>query len=85
MQKDPDLIEKKGKATPHSLRDTFATRLVRRNMSLYKVSKLLGHATMEIRSTPSCNSVRRQRKPPAPRVRGHGALGAHDPMRSGFT
>ena len=32
MQKDPDLIEKKGKATPHSLRDTFATRLVRRNV-----------------------------------------------------
>ena len=30
----------------HSLRDTYASRLAQRGMSLHKVSKLLGHSSM---------------------------------------
>jgi integrase len=35
----------RGKATVHSLRDTFATRLLKRGMTLHELSKLLGHTT----------------------------------------
>jgi site-specific recombinase XerD len=31
----------------HSLRHTFATRLVQKGVSIYKVSKLLGHADVK--------------------------------------
>lgn len=34
----------KGKVTPHTFRDTFASRLVQAGVSLLKVSHLLGHA-----------------------------------------
>jgi integrase len=34
----------RGKATPHTFRDTFASRLVQAGLSLLKVSHLLGHA-----------------------------------------
>jgi integrase len=37
------LNTQRGKATLHSLRDTYATRLVTRGMTLHKVAKLLGH------------------------------------------
>lgn len=42
----PALVETKGRFTPHSFRDTFATRLVQNGVSLQKVSKLLGHASI---------------------------------------
>ncbi|MGM0661551.1 MAG: tyrosine-type recombinase/integrase [Pseudomonadota bacterium] len=40
------VIEQRGKATIHTLRDTFASRLLQRGLSLQKVSKLLGHSTI---------------------------------------
>ena len=39
------LVKRYGKFTPHSLRHTFASRLVQGGMSLYGVSKLLGHSS----------------------------------------
>ncbi|MEW2914998.1 tyrosine-type recombinase/integrase [Leisingera sp. JC11] len=36
----------KGKATLHSCRDTYATRMLNRGMRLEEVSHLLGHATV---------------------------------------
>lgn len=42
---DPRLVSQRGGATIHSLRDTYASRLAQRGMSLHKVSKLLGHTT----------------------------------------
>ena len=43
---DPVTLKRHGKATVHSLRDTFASRLVQGDMTLYQVSKLLGHASL---------------------------------------
>lgn len=42
---EPHLVERYGRATPHSLRDTFASRLVQAGVSLYKVQRLLGHTS----------------------------------------
>ena len=39
----PDKVRRLGKATVHTLRDTFASWLVMADVSLYKVQKLLGH------------------------------------------
>lgn len=36
----------RGKATIHSLRDTYASRLANRGMSLHKISLLLGHSSV---------------------------------------
>jgi integrase len=42
---NPKVNAQRGKATFHSLRDTYASRLATKGMSLHKVSKLLGHTT----------------------------------------
>ncbi|MGH9961536.1 MAG: tyrosine-type recombinase/integrase, partial [Pyrinomonadaceae bacterium] len=43
----PDVVrEKGGKVTIHTLRHTFASRLVQAVVSLVKVSKLLGHSSV---------------------------------------
>ncbi len=41
------VLAEKGKATIHSCRDTYATRLLNNGMPLDKVSHLLGHATLQ--------------------------------------
>ncbi|MBB6253013.1 tyrosine-type recombinase/integrase [Nitrospirillum iridis] len=45
---DPVVIARRGKATIHTLRDTFATKLIMNGVSLFEVSKLLGHSTMSM-------------------------------------
>lgn len=44
----PHLVKRYGKFTPHSFRHTFASRMVQGGMSLYAVSKLLGHADTQM-------------------------------------
>lgn len=41
----PEIVERFGKFTAHSLRDTYATRLVKAGLSLYQVQTMLGHAS----------------------------------------
>lgn len=42
---EPHLVARFGTCTVHSFRDTFATKCLRVGLSLYEVSKLLGHAS----------------------------------------
>ncbi len=41
------VLNEKGKATIHSCRDTYATRMLNKGMRLEEVSHLLGHATVQ--------------------------------------
>lgn len=41
----PEIVKRFGKFTAHSLRDTYATRLVKAGLSLYQVQIMLGHAS----------------------------------------
>ncbi len=41
------VLNEKGKATIHSCRDTYATRMLKKGMKLEEVSHLLGHATVQ--------------------------------------
>lgn len=43
LNDDEALVEADGKFTIHSLRDTYATRLVQKGVSLYAVQTMLGH------------------------------------------
>ncbi len=42
---DERVIRQRGRATIHTLRDTFASNLVKKGMSLHELAKLLGHTT----------------------------------------
>lgn len=42
---NPAVVKQRGAATIHTLRDTYATRMIRKGMSLHKVGKLLGHSS----------------------------------------
>lgn len=44
--KDQRQVETRGKATIHSLRDTYATRMRKRGMDMGQIASLLGHSTM---------------------------------------
>lgn len=41
---NPVIVQQKGAATIHSLRDTFATRLIKDGMTILEISNLLGHS-----------------------------------------
>lgn len=43
--KDKRVVSQRGKATIHTLRDTYGSSLVRQGMSLHELAKLLGHTT----------------------------------------
>lgn len=45
---DEQEIKRRGKATIHSCRDSFATKLVKANLSLHQVAKLLSHSTQHM-------------------------------------
>jgi len=42
---NPAQVKRGGRATCHTFRDTFASWLVQRSVSLFKVQQLLGHST----------------------------------------
>jgi integrase len=44
----PHLVTAFGIATPHSFRDTFASRLAQAGTQLYEIQKLLGHRTIQM-------------------------------------
>lgn len=39
------MVERRGAATIRSLRDTFASRMIQRGMTLHELAKSLGHTT----------------------------------------
>jgi len=43
---NPRLVAQRGTATVHTCRDTFASRMIMQGLSIYKLSKLLGHASV---------------------------------------
>lgn len=47
---NPKVIQQRGSATIHSLRDTYASRLVQSGMNLHELSKLLGHTSVAMSS-----------------------------------
>lgn len=45
--KSERIVDTRGRATVHSLRDTFASRMVQRGLSIQKLSSLLGHTNIQ--------------------------------------
>jgi integrase len=72
---DSDVVKDKGgKVTIHTLRHTFASRLVQAGVSLAKISKLLGHSsvtTTEIYAHLAPNEVSEEATKVLNRLRGH--------------
>jgi site-specific recombinase XerD len=46
----PRIVERRGKATIHSLRDTYATRMLSKGLTLHKLAMLLGHTNTAMTS-----------------------------------
>ena len=44
------IADQRGKATIHTLRDTYASRMVKRGLSLHKLAKLMGHTNTAMTS-----------------------------------
>lgn len=42
---EPRVVEQRGAATIHTLRDTYASALVRKGLSLHELAKMLGHTS----------------------------------------
>jgi integrase len=45
---EPHLVKRYGKFTPHCLRHTFASKLAQNGVSLFTISKLLGHSSTQM-------------------------------------
>jgi integrase len=59
---NPAQVKREGRATHHTFRGTFASWLVQRGMSLFKVQQLLGHSSPAMtQNTPSSRGFGRGR------------------------
>jgi integrase len=72
---NPAQVKRDGRAFCHTFRDTFASWLVQRGVSLFKVQQFLGH------STPAMPQEIRQARAGFGRGRGGGGSGTERPAR----